>query len=214
MKTDELINTLVADHAAQPRPRPIGHRLVVAIIGGLLISGALFSLTLGVRPDILSALGTWRFDFKWAEVVALVIAATWVALQLSRPTATLGYAARPLVLPAILTTAAVTLELVIIPPSAWLSHAAGMNGLMCLANILFLSVLPFAAVLFALREGAPASPAFVGAAAGLLAGALASTAYVMHCTEDSPLFVAVWYTLAIGLLGCVGLLLGQYLLRW
>ena len=56
MRTDELINTLVADHAVQPRPKPVGHGLVMAIIGGLAISLALFSLTLGVRPDILSAL--------------------------------------------------------------------------------------------------------------------------------------------------------------
>jgi hypothetical protein len=85
---------------------------------------------------------------------------------------------------------------------------------MCLANILLLSVIPFVAVLFALREGAPSSPSLAGAAAGLLAGALAATAYVMHCTEDSPLFVAVWYTLAIGLLTLVGLPFGRYMLRW
>ena len=54
MRTDELINTLVADHAVQPRPKPVGHGLVMAIIGGLAISGALFALTLGVRPDIVS----------------------------------------------------------------------------------------------------------------------------------------------------------------
>ena len=43
MKTDELINTLVGDHAAQPRPKGIRRALVMAIIGGLAISSALFS---------------------------------------------------------------------------------------------------------------------------------------------------------------------------
>ena len=85
---------------------------------------------------------------------------------------------------------------------------------MCVANILLLSVIPFVAALVALREGAPASPAFAGMAAGLLAGALAAAAYVMHCTEDSPLFVAVWYMLAISLVTLVGLFLGRHLLRW
>jgi hypothetical protein len=32
--------------------------------------------------------------------------------------------------------------------------------------------------------------------------------------EDSPLFVAIWYTLAIGLMAMVGLLVGRYALRW
>ena len=88
MRTDELINTLVADHAVQPRPKPVGHGLVMAIIGGLAISGALFALTLGVRPDIVSALGTWRFDLKLSANLVLVIAATWVSLRLSSPTRT------------------------------------------------------------------------------------------------------------------------------
>jgi hypothetical protein len=92
----------------------------------------------------------------------LTMAGTWLASQAVSTHRKTEYGARPLVLPAILIIAAVTLELVLIPSSAWLSRAVGMNGLMCLANILFLSVLPFVAVLFALREGAPASPAFAG----------------------------------------------------
>src|SRR6476659_5736306 len=73
MRTDELINTLVADHAVQPRPKPVGYGLVMAIIGGLAVSLALFSLTLGVRPDILSALSTWRFDLKLSANLLLLI---------------------------------------------------------------------------------------------------------------------------------------------
>jgi hypothetical protein len=214
MRTDELIKTLVADHAAQPRPRPIGHGLVMAIIGGLAISSALFSLTLGVRPDILSALSTWRFDLKLSANLVLVIAAAWVALRLSSPTTTPPSAMRPLLVPALLLLAAAMYELVTVPASAWPSRAMGVNGVMCLASIIFLSVLPLTATIFALRQGAPASPAVMGAVGGLLAGALGATVFVMHCTNDSPLFVAIWYTLAIGLTAIVGLLVGQYVLRW
>jgi len=214
MRTDELINTLVADHAAQPRPRPIGHGLVMAIIGGLAISSALFSLTLGVRPDILSALSTWRFDLKLSANLVLVIAATWVALRLSSPTTKPLSAMRPLLVPALLLLAAAMYELVTVPASAWPSRAMGVNGVMCLASIIFLSVLPLTATIYALRQGAPASPAVMGAVGGLLAGSLGATVFAMHCTNDSPLFVAIWYTLAIGLTAIVGLLVGQYVLRW
>ena len=214
MRTDELINTLVADHAVQPRPKPVGHGLVMAIIGGLAISGALFALTLGVRPDIVSALGTWRFDLKLSVNLVLMIAATWVALRLSSPTTKPLSAMRPLLVPTLLLLAAAMYELVTVPASAWPSRAMGVNGVMCLASIIFLSVLPLTATVYALRQGAPTSPAVVGAVGGLLAGALGATVFAMHCTNDSPLFVAIWYTLAIGLTAIVGLLVGQYVLRW
>jgi hypothetical protein len=90
----------------------------------------------------------------------------------------------------------------------------GVNGVICLANIIFLSVLPLTATIYALRQGAPMSPALAGAAAGLLAGALGATVFAMHCTNDSPLFVAIWYALAIGLMSMLGLLIGRHALRW
>jgi hypothetical protein len=58
------------------------------------------------------------------------------------------------------------------------------------------------------------SPAVTGAVAGLLAGALGATVYATHCTDDSPLFVAIWYTQAIGFMALGGMLVGQYVLRW
>jgi hypothetical protein len=121
---------------------------------------------------------------------------------------------RALVVPAFLLLAAVMYELVTVPASAWLPRAMGMNGFVCLANIILLSILPFSAVVYALRQGAPISPAVAGAAAGLLAGALGATVFAMHCMDDSPLFVAIWYTLGTGLMAMVGLLIGQYVLRW
>jgi len=214
MRTDELINTLVADHAAQPGPKPVGHGLVMAIIGGLAISYALFSLTLGVRPDFISALGTWRYDMKLGVNLVLMIAATWVALRLSRPTATPLTAMRALMVPVLLLLAAVLYELVTVSVSAWPSRAMGVNGVMCVASILFLSLLPLTATIYALRQGAPTSPAVMGAVGGLLAGALGATVFAMHCTNDSPLFVAIWYALAIGLMSIFGLLVGKRALRW
>jgi len=49
---------------------------------------------------------------------------------------------------------------------------------------------------------------------GLLAGALGATVFAMHCTNDSPLFVAIWYALAIGLMAMFGLVVGKHALRW
>ena len=47
-----------------------------------------------------------------------------------------------------------------------------------------------------------------------LALLLAAAIYAWHCPDDSPLFVATWYTIAISMVTAVGFLLGRRLLRW
>jgi hypothetical protein len=53
-----------------------------------------------------------------------------------------------------------------------------------------------------------------GAVAGLAAGGIAATLYAAHCTDDSPLFVATWYTLAIAILTGTGAFAGRVFARW
>ena len=65
-----------------------------------------------------------------------------------------------------------------------------------------------------LRRGAPASPTLAGAAAGLLAALSGASLYAFHCFDDSPLFVATWYTLAALPMVAIGALAGHRLLRW
>ena len=113
----------------------------------------------------------------------------------------------------LLLVAGVSAELVASPINVWATKLIGTNAVACVTLIVLLSIAPFAALLFALSEGAPAEPRLTGAVAGIAAGALAATLYAMHCTDDSPLFVATWYTIAIGILAVAGSLLGERLLR-
>jgi len=71
-----------------------------------------------------------------------------------------------------------------------------------------------AGALFGLRQGAPARPAVAGAIAGLASAGLAATLYASHCTDDSPLFVATWYTIATALVTAIGALAGSKLLKF
>jgi hypothetical protein len=71
-----------------------------------------------------------------------------------------------------------------------------------------------AAALVGLRHGAPTRPAVTGAIAGLLSTGLAATLYASHCTDDSPLFVATWYTIAAALVTAIGALAGPRVLRF
>jgi hypothetical protein len=47
-----------------------------------------------------------------------------------------------------------------------------------------------------------------------VASGIAATLYASHCTDDSPLFVATWYSLAIGMVALVGYVIGSRVLRW
>jgi hypothetical protein len=71
-----------------------------------------------------------------------------------------------------------------------------------------------AGALIGLRHGAPSRPAVAGAVAGLLSAGLAATLYASHCTDDSPLFVAAWYTIATALVTAIGALAGAKLLKY
>jgi hypothetical protein len=70
------------------------------------------------------------------------------------------------------------------------------------------------ASLLGLRHGAPTRPAMAGAIAGLLSAGLAATLYASHCPDDSPLFVATWYTIATAVVTAIGALAGSKVLRF
>jgi hypothetical protein len=210
MKTDRLIAALVAD---QPqRMESVGLALGLAAGVGFVVAAILFMLSLGPREDIAAAATTVRFLLKPALMLALAAATGLLALRLVQP----GTPAQPLALVAVivLLLVAVAAELALVPSSDWAARLIGTNAQICLTSIPLLSIAPLAAVLYALRRGAPTRPALTGAMAGLLAGGIGAALYATHCTDDSPLFVAVWYSLAIALVVIIGASLGKYLLRW
>ncbi len=212
MRTEDLIRTLSAEPLA-PR-MTAGPRLALALVPGLAAAVALFLVILGPRDDIAAALGEVRFVLKPIEALALAALAALAAVRLARP----GASVRPM-LPALIAVPAalalaVVAELVLVPRAQWGALLVGDNWTRCLSLIPLLALAPLAAVLAALRQGAPTRPALTGAVAGLLAGGLGAALYAIHCTDDSPLFVATWYTIAIAATAGLGALLGARILRW
>ena len=211
MKTDDLIASLAADALAQ---RPLRWWFVGAAVLGALLAFLLFMLTLGPRPDIHQAMHTMRFDFKFVVTIVLAVTAFFVARDMARPEVTRS-AFRPLLWAApVLMVLAVALELVAVPQGQWMPRLIGHNMRFCTTMIPLFALAPLALMLWALRRGAPQNPVRAGAIAGLLAGAIGATFYAAHCFDDSPLFVATWYTLAIVFISGLGALLGSRLLRW
>lgn len=212
MKTDELIRALAADREpAGPRP---GLALALAGAAGFLISLLLFAAFVPLRPQLDEAVRTLPFMLKPVEMGILAVAAAIVLVRLAKPGAPLG---RALVVaaavPAIM-VAAVAIEMTQVPRSEWMVRLAGAHWYICVLNMVLLSLPILAALLFGLRYGAPTRPALAGAGAGLLSGALAASLYIAHCPDDSPLFVAAWFTLAIAIATGIGAVAGDRLLRW
>ncbi len=212
MKTDGLIGALVQDGATR-RPS-VGVRMTVALAMGGAIAVMLFALILGVRPDIGDAMQTWRFLLKLGVTVTCLAFALWACVQLARPDADLGKVLAGLAIAPALLALAFAYELATIAPDEWPARAIGSNSRVCLLAVPLLSIAPLIALLAALRAGAPRSPLTAGATAGLLAGALGATLYATHCVDDSPLFVALWYTPTIALMVVLGALAGRRILRW
>jgi hypothetical protein len=210
MRTDQLVDALVTDGAAA---RPIGRSLVLALAAGIALSLVVFFLTLGIRPDIRPALETWRFDLKIVTALTGLALAFGVCRDCARPDMP-RHPLRRLLPLLVLIVAAVAVELVLVPEATWRQRLIGSNSLICLPMVPILSLAPLAAVLWMLRRAAPASPVLAGAAAGLVAALSGATLYAFHCFDDSPLFVATWYSLATLAMVAVGAAAGHRLLRW
>jgi hypothetical protein len=212
METDQLIRTLAADNTE--RARPVGFVLALALVAAAPVSVVMFFATLGVRPDVMTAMHNPFFDLKFAVTLALAISAVVVSLHLSRPEALLRGWALLLLIPAGLLAAGIGGEMMMPQRLPMMTRLIGQNSRACMTTIPLMSLPLLAGALYGLRHGAPTRPAVAGAIAGLLSAGLAATLYASHCTDDSPLFVMTWYTIATAVVTAIGALVGSRVLRF
>ncbi len=212
METEQLIRTLAADNLH--RARPVGFVLALALLAAAPVSVAMFLAELGVRPDVMTAMHNPFFDLKFVVTLALAISAVVVSLHLSRPEASLRGWAWLLLIPAGILATGIAGEMMMPQRLPMMTRLIGSNSRICMTAIPLMSLPLLAGALIGLRHGAPARPAVAGAIAGLLSAGLAATLYASHCTDDSPLFVATWYTIATALVTAVGALAGSRMLRF
>lgn len=212
MKTDDLIKALSADAPVQQTPPR--RAFLIAIVLGAAIAAAIWIGRLGPHHDFMQSLLAPRFEFKIFITVVLAVTAVLVARDAVRPEVQRSRLRMLLWTAPVLLVCAVIVELLVLPQALWMARLVGHNARFCMTMIPTMSLGPLALMLWAFRRGAPANPARAGALAGLVAAGIASVFYAMHCPDDSPLFVATWYTLAIGFVTALGALLGPRLLRW
>jgi hypothetical protein len=211
MKTDDLITLMTHD-------APVGMRysraLTLALGAGIVFSAVLLVVTVGLRHNMASVFETARVLFKVVVTLVLAVLAARLAIRIGRPGAETRFPAQLLSVPLVMTAAAVVIELFALPSDAWRASLVGQNALFCLFFVPVLSLAPFAGLFWALKKGAPENPTAAGAVAGLAASAIAAAIYAWHCPDDSPLFLATWYTVAIAGMTFAGALLGRRWLQW
>jgi hypothetical protein len=212
MDTDQLIKTLAADNSH--RARPVSFALALALLAAAPVSIFMFVAEMGVRPDVMTAMHNPFFDLKFAVTMALAAAAITISLHLSRPEASLRGFVWLLAIPAGLLVAGISGEMMMPQRLPMMTRLVGSNSKVCLTAVPLLALPLLAASLIGLRHGAPTKPALAGAMAGVLSSGLAATLYASNCTDDSPLFVATWYTLATIIVAAIGAAVGSKVLRF
>jgi hypothetical protein len=150
----------------------------------------------------------------FALTLALVAAGLRLLLVAGRPGKRVSAALLPIgaVLLALLPAGIVGLTRE--PHPSWRELLSGELLSNCLICVPVVAVPTLAALFWALRRGAPVYPALSGAAAGLVAGALAVSALALNQPVVSMLAAAVLYGSAIVSCALVGALIGSRLLRW
>ena len=212
MKTYDLITAISAD-AKSTRP-PITSVVWLAAGAGVIAAAMLFFLILQPRPNIAEAITEPSFLYKWVLTLTLLASALVLVMQLARPQPLSRNGLLLLLAPVGVLALGVAYELLTLPSSDWMPTLIGNSATACMTYIPILSALPLAALLLALRQGAPSRPTLTGAVAGLAATGIGATLYASHCTNDSPLFMAAWYVAGAAIMAVAGALLGARLLRW
>ena len=209
MRTDDLIGLLAQD----PRPEASVRSRVGRLLPlGLALSAAFLLSALGLRAGLMQAYAQPVVLAKF--LCPLVFGAGALALALGSARPEVRGTGRILLLAAPVAAALFLVGLMSTPAADWLVAIRGRTMAACLALIPLMSLAPLAALIWALRGGAPARPETTGLFAGLAAGGLATAIYALHCPEDNPLFYVLWYGCGITVAGLLGRMAGRRLLRW
>jgi len=213
MTTDQLINALTAD-LAPVDCRRIPRALITAL--AICVAGT-FGVTFLLLKPAYETFSGGSLNFVLAKLLFTLSVAALAAAFLSR-FARPGVAG-PHVFPFVsLPFAAMTVFAVVALAShhwyAWPDLIVGKDWLTCVLAIPSLAIVPFGALVCALRQGAPTDRTHAAATAGLVASGLSGAACALTCTETSYPSIALWYGLTIGACSSLAAVLGPRLLRW
>jgi hypothetical protein len=210
-KTDELIRSLAmeAGLGGPHAPLWLERRLALAAVLALAIGLGLAILLFGAAPALATALPGAPFWHKVECALAVTAGSFLIVRGLARPNGSGWPVAALLPGAALLAFGGITDQ-----SGFPIMGQSDRSVPICLGAIVLLSLPALALILRVLRTGAPTRPTAAGIAAGLMSGALGAAAYTVACKNDGGLFVAIWYSTAIVIVGALGAVLGRRVLLW
>lgn len=215
MKTDDLIDILAKDSVSETQRSFWAYFLVGVLILLAYTAYLFFSTGMGVRPLYSQAILNPLVAFKQLLPLFLGLTILPYIRSLSYPVAK-----RPARFSVPL--GIYVLFMVALFVWGWIETPAGdrelaflgQTHMKCLFTIPVYSWVICAFVIIALKNRASVHPRVLAMMAALISACAATVVYAFGCTEDSPLFYAVWYNAAIFLAAGIGGLVGAYFLKW
>jgi hypothetical protein len=213
MKTDDLI-TMLSTNVEPVDTRQVTHtiRKALLIAGAAVVIAVL--LALGVRDDAMNSGALAALVLKLGATLVVLALASRYLIKVARPGGERQVPLVWIVAPFVGIMMLAVLSLGSAPHAHWHGMILGDQWLECIISIPVIAVVPFAVLVWAVRQAAPTDLRRTGAVVGLVAGSLSAAGYAFHCMDDSVPFVALWYGGTILLCSVVGWALGPRLLRW
>lgn len=213
MRTEQLIIALATGLEPVDRRAPL-RAAGIALAAGVLIATTTMVAWLGLNPALRAYLAEPMFWVKLGFGIALAAGSLSLVAALARPGVRPAPVAwLPLAPVAVLWLIGVG-TLAVSAPEARQALLFGQTWRTCLVAIPVLSAPTLIGALLVLRRMAPTRLSLTGAAAGAVAGGVASAVYALHCPELAAPFLALWYVVGASIPVLAGALLGRHLLRW
>jgi hypothetical protein len=216
VNTDHLIDALSANLEPVSRGQ-LGKALTLAIITGGVAAFGLMLATVSPRPELYSTAHLEWSAVKLLFALSVIGAAAPFLARSMRPGLENGTRWVLIFFPFVAAITAALAMLILGSPQArraMLLGATQLSPAHCILRIMLFAAIPLAALIWALREGAPTRLKVCGAIAGVVAGGIGAAAYALACTSDTIPFIAIWYGSAIAICAVVGAQLGPRFLRW
>lgn len=210
--------TLLADRLAgglKPvRPRSTGRDALVLVVLCAIELASYLGLGM-MRPDMPEAMGQPSFWWKLGSLGLIALIGGTVALLSLDPVNSPRRGLR--LLAAVVAAALAAGWLVDASRAGLLPLVARLNwraGLLCVAEMVLLSVPAVAGLGVLMRRGAPTDTGGTALASGVAAASWGAFVFVFACPFDDPLYIAVWYTVGCGLVTLSARLFLPPLTRW
>lgn len=213
MPTEQLIDNLIGE-LTPVRPRKAWKD--GAVIAALCVAEVAAYVGMGhVRPDMPAAMHEPSMWWKFGSLAALALVAIFTAIRSFDP---ISGTARGLRLAAAVAAGALVvgwgIDATAAHPASLAQRLDWRAGVDCVIAVLLLATPPALALGLLMRKGAPSNHSGSALASGLASAAIGALVFVFQCPHNDPLYIAVWYGVAMLLVtGAVRLILPP-LTRW